>query len=244
VLRKVSLPDIIQLECLAAKSSVLEVTGAGMKGQIYIREGHIIHAALGDLVGTEALNGILCLPGGGFHLLPFQNPGQETIAGQWEFLLMEAARVRDEAAGSEGPVAVLGESEPPPDLDTLEDSQMAPVAGGRVVGPTEAASSSAELAPDTTTGMQPSIRETLICSLDGEVLYGWNCADVHGRVSLLEFITRRAHNMSNALRLGAFGRFECVEKGARCVVRLDEDRALFVRIQSVLPAGAGTVGIT
>jgi hypothetical protein len=31
-------------------------------------------------------------------LLPFEQPAQRTISGPWEFLLMEAARVRDESA--------------------------------------------------------------------------------------------------------------------------------------------------
>jgi len=245
VLRKVSLPDIIQLECLAAKSSVLEVTGVGLRGRIFIKEGQIMHAEIGDLVGVEALNGILCLPGGNFHLLPFEEPGQETIAGQWEFLLMEAARVRDEAGGAD-PVMVVADEPPPPDLETFNVFNLGPVASVPTPAavPAEPVLAPPEAAPDTTTGMQPSVRETVICSLDGEVLYAWNCADAPGRVSLLEFITRRAHFMSNALRLGGLERFESVEKGARCVVRLDEDRALFVTVQAVLPGGVGAAGLS
>jgi CheY-like chemotaxis protein len=251
VLRRVSLPDIIQLECLAAKSSVLEVTGAGMRGRIYIKDGQITHAEVGELTGTDALNGVLCLPGGAFHLLPFEEPVQETIAGQWEFLLMEAARVRDESAtkaeggtpASEGAPALTAidaftvQSTPAP-----PDPPVAALKG--VAAPAEVSSTPAVPDPDTTTGMQPSVRETLICSLDGEVLYEWNCQNARERVSLLEFITRRAHHMSGALPVGAFDRFECVEKSARCVAKLDDDRALFVRIQSVMQSGIGNTGLS
>jgi CheY-like chemotaxis protein len=242
VLRKVSLPDIIQLECLAAKSSVLEVIGTGRRGRIYIREGQIMHADLGGVVGVDALNSILCLPGGNFHLLPFEDPGQETIAGQWEFLLMEAARVRDEAGGEE-PMMVVPEAGPV-DLDSFNVFNLGPAEAMSVpvVAPAEPTPAASDTAPDTTTGMQPSVQETMICSLNGGVLYAWNCPDAPGRVSLLEFITRRAHLMSSALRLGSFERFECAEKGARCVVRLDEDRAMFVKVQAVPTGDAGALG--
>ena len=52
----------------------------------------------GDIVGEKAFQKILCITGGSFQLLPFEAPAQRSVAGPWEFLLMEAARVRDETA--------------------------------------------------------------------------------------------------------------------------------------------------
>jgi CheY-like chemotaxis protein len=98
MLRRVGLQDVIQMECLGRNSSVLEIYNEHVLGRIYIEEGSIIHAAGGDLTGERALQRLLSLPGGSFELVPFEPPPEKTISGPWEFLLMEAARVRDEQA--------------------------------------------------------------------------------------------------------------------------------------------------
>ena len=96
MLRRVGLQDVIQMECLGRNSSLLEVYNDHVLGRIYIEEGNIIHAAGGDLAGERALQRLLALPGGSFELVPFERPPEVTINGPWEFLLMEAARLRDE----------------------------------------------------------------------------------------------------------------------------------------------------
>ena len=103
MLRRVGLQDVIQMECLGRNSSVLEVYNEHVLGRIYIENGSIIHAAGGELTGERALQRLLALPGGSFELVPFEPPPQNTISGPWEFLLMEAARVRDEQASQRVP---------------------------------------------------------------------------------------------------------------------------------------------
>ena len=98
VLRRVGLQDVLQMECLGRNSSILEVHNEQVFGRIYIEEGSLIHATDGKLTGEPALQRLLALPGGSFELAPFAQPPERTIEGQWEFLLMEAARVRDENA--------------------------------------------------------------------------------------------------------------------------------------------------
>ena len=98
VMRTVNLQDVIQMECLNRNSSILEVKTLRWKGDIYIKEGMIIHAEAGERNGETALNHILSLKGGEFNLRPYAEPERQTIDGQWEFLLMEAARASDEAA--------------------------------------------------------------------------------------------------------------------------------------------------
>jgi len=98
MLRQVSLPDVIQMECLARHSSILEVRNQRLYGQIYIETGAIVHAAAGTLKGEKAFYRLLSLTGGEFRLQPFNRPSERTVHGQWEFLLMEAARVHDEEA--------------------------------------------------------------------------------------------------------------------------------------------------
>ncbi|MGO9585610.1 MAG: HEAT repeat domain-containing protein [Limisphaerales bacterium] len=103
LLRRVGLQDVIQMECLGRNSSILEVQDQQMRGRIYIENGSIIHAAAGNEAGQPALQHLLALAGGSFELLPFEPPPQRTIEGQWEFLLMEAARLRDETASQQLP---------------------------------------------------------------------------------------------------------------------------------------------
>jgi CheY-like chemotaxis protein len=112
VLRKVGLQDVIQMECLGRSSSVLEITGQGGRGRLYIRNGAVIHAEAGERRGEAAFHFLLGLKGGAFHLRPYTEPPEHTIDAQWEFLLMEAARQRDESAEMESVSAAP--PEPPP----------------------------------------------------------------------------------------------------------------------------------
>lgn len=105
MLRRVGLQDVIQMECLGRNSSVLEVRYEQVHGKIFIEDGSIIHAHGDGLSGEPALQRLLALPGGSFELMPFATPPERSIEGQWESLLMEAARVRDEGAAQNPPAA-------------------------------------------------------------------------------------------------------------------------------------------
>jgi hypothetical protein len=96
VLRKVGLQDVLQMECLSRNSSVLEVKARRAQGRIFIRDGQIVHATLGEQKGDAAFNEMLAFRGGEFVLKSFTEPPERTLDGSWEFLLMEAARQRDE----------------------------------------------------------------------------------------------------------------------------------------------------
>jgi CheY-like chemotaxis protein len=95
-LRQVGMQDVIQMECIGRRSSILEIRNRELRGQIYIEAGVITHAAVGTLVGQQAFFRLLSLSGGEFKVKPFQAPPQRTIQDRWEFLLMEAARACDE----------------------------------------------------------------------------------------------------------------------------------------------------
>jgi len=96
-LRQVGLTDVIQIECLRRSSCILEVHNADTLGAIYIESGVMVHATAGVLSGEKALFCLLCLRNGEFRLKPFLPPSARTIQGSWEYLLMEAARMSDEA---------------------------------------------------------------------------------------------------------------------------------------------------
>ena len=101
VLRRVGLQDVLQMECLSRNSALLEIKTKELRGLIYIFEGQIVHAEAGDRSGPEAFNFLMGLTGGEFAQKPFVTPPQRTITDSWEFLLMEAARKRDEAHGEQ-----------------------------------------------------------------------------------------------------------------------------------------------
>jgi CheY-like chemotaxis protein len=100
VLRQVGLQDVIQMLCLGRNSMVLDVRNQQLQGQIFVETGSIIHASAGNLTGEKAFYKLLSLNGGEFQLQSFKQPPARTVNGQWEFLLMEAARVHDETAAS------------------------------------------------------------------------------------------------------------------------------------------------
>ncbi len=96
-LRQVGLTDVIQIECLRRSSCILEVHNPDTHGAIYIESGTMVHATTGMLTGEKALFCLLGLRNGEFRLKPFLPPSANTIQGSWEYLLMEAARMSDEA---------------------------------------------------------------------------------------------------------------------------------------------------
>jgi CheY-like chemotaxis protein len=98
-LQQVGLADIIQIECLRRSSCILQIQTNQPEGEIYIESGAIVHAVAGRLSGEKALHRLLSLEDGQFHSYPYRKPSQRTVLGSWELLLMESARLRDEARG-------------------------------------------------------------------------------------------------------------------------------------------------
>ncbi len=207
VLRQVSLQDLIQMQCLAMGSSVLEVDTERGQGRIFIQDGALIHAEAGTLQGEEAFHHLLTQRGGEFRLRPIVESPPQTLEGSWEFLLMEAARLRDEAA-------------PPPAADGSSDLGQAGTDPGAPVG---------EQRP---TPPQPSIRtieEFLICSGDGRVLYEWSVRNSELWINFLEFLSQKCRRLAQGLSLGPFQRLEATADGSRLIAVLQENRGVVVR---------------
>ena len=219
VLRQVSLEDVIQMECLNRNSSILEVNAGKWQGSIFIKDGAMVHAQVGDRNGEAALNKILSLKGGEFNLKPFTDPPQQSIDGQWEFLLMEAARVRDEASANDAEEAPPEAAPAPPPLPKpappVRASELAPPA--------------AIYLPPPISNRPARIDEMLVCSAKGEVLYEWQCSNTGDRVSFLEFLSRKSTQLGEGLNLGAFDRLEMEGERARVIAQVKSDRGVFVR---------------
>ncbi len=93
--RSVGLTDLIQIECQARNSSVVEIFREHSLGRIYIEQGQIIHAVCGEFSGETAFQKLLTIAGGTFELRDFELPPERTLNRTWEYLLAEAARQRE-----------------------------------------------------------------------------------------------------------------------------------------------------
>jgi CheY-like chemotaxis protein len=222
VLRRVGLQDVLQMECLSRNSSVLEVKTRQAQGSIFIEGGQIVHAEVGDRSGEEAFNYLMALAGGEFNLRPFTQPRTHSISAQWEFLLMEAARKRDEDGE-------MSELEPSP------SAALAAATDPFAVPRTQFITKAPDPKPED---YRPEIAEFLILSSQADVLYKWQCEEINGRINFLEFLSQRARQVAQGLPVGEFQRFEVYGSKSRAVVQVDTDHAFLV-CTNMVPANGG-----
>jgi hypothetical protein len=204
---QVGLQDVLQMECLGRKSSILAISAGNAAGQIYIAGGEIIHAECGKLQGEMALYGLLGLTGGEFSLKGFAEPPRRTISGQYEFLLMEAARLRDENGSQAPSPGSLGGADLP---GAFGDNTVATEARG------------------------VRIEEALLCSRAGEVLYQRQCDSIESRLELFTRLEQQAMLATKATASGRFHRVSVDLGATRLVVQLQPTYKLLVK--SALPA--------
>ena len=213
VMQRVGLEDILQMECLARKSSILTVSTGNRRGQIYICDGEIIHAQAGQLQGEMALYGLLSLAGGEFAFQPFAEPARRTISDQYEFLLMEAARLRDEAGSESG---------------------RRPGGQGRTAD--FGATSVEAAAPTEARGVR--IEEVLLSSSTGEVLYQRKCQSIESRLELFKQLEQQAMQASKGTPSGRFHRVSMDTDNGCMLVQIQPTFRLLVR--SALPSQSPT----
>lgn len=95
----VDILDFVQFMLLSGKKTMLEIkTESGDSCHVHLDEGRIVHASFGEQDGREAFYECMNVPGGSFFTRPWQEPGETTIDDPGEFLIMEAARRRDESS--------------------------------------------------------------------------------------------------------------------------------------------------
>ncbi|HYV31880.1 MAG TPA: response regulator [Candidatus Binatia bacterium] len=238
MLRRVGLQDVLQMECLARSSSVLEISTTDARGSVFVQDGQIVHAQVGNLAGEEAFNHLMGLAGGNFNLKPFSEPPARTISGSWEHLLMEAARLRDEAQEPSLNPSALGAGESTTASAGIEGILgWAPSVAAQAIGGVGGAESvpGPSIAPAPAERLRPKIDEVLICSTKGDVLYEWQCPDTNARIRFLQFLSQKSWQLRQGLPVGHFQRLEVEGPGDRIVTHIDADSALYVR-SSHLPA--------
>ena len=95
-LKELPLPDIIQLVSVSGKTGKFTLTNELNRGYIYLKNGQMVHAEVGVLVGEEAIYALAIWNQGEFQFSPSEEPAKQTITKSNTNLLMEAARRLDE----------------------------------------------------------------------------------------------------------------------------------------------------
>jgi CheY-like chemotaxis protein len=100
VLDEIDIIEYIQFILQTGRQVIVEISATqGGLGKIFIDNGAILHAVCGSQEGEEALYSCLRFKGGEFSNLRWTPPDKVTINKPSPYLLVEAARRRDEASG-------------------------------------------------------------------------------------------------------------------------------------------------
>ena len=92
-----SLPDLVQMECLANSTLVVRVVSGDDEGYLYFHGGQIVHAMSSNAIGEAAALEILDWNRGSFEPCSAGWPSEFSISKPWQALIMSAAAARDEA---------------------------------------------------------------------------------------------------------------------------------------------------
>jgi two-component system chemotaxis response regulator CheB len=100
-LKIVRLDDLIQMCCLSGATITIQVSNQNHQGLIFIREGEIIHARCGELCGVDAFYRIMAWDNGDFTTIDGIPYETVSIDANYQYLLIEAARLSDETSRAE-----------------------------------------------------------------------------------------------------------------------------------------------
>ncbi|PHR28493.1 MAG: hypothetical protein COA36_06355 [Desulfotalea sp.] len=95
-LNGVDLIDIVQFNGLSRATAALKVTTKDQEGMIFFKEGAVVHAMCGDIIGEDAFFTILGFHGGSLQNINGVQPPIVSIEKSLEALLFEAAMQSDE----------------------------------------------------------------------------------------------------------------------------------------------------
>jgi CheY-like chemotaxis protein len=214
VMERVDLQDLLQIECSKKNSSRLEILTRSERGEIFIKEGAVIHAQTGDLIGEPAFFSLLSLKGGELRVRPYVEPACISIQNSWMSLLMEWAQHRDEVQA------------PPqhPELPQGAAASLQPAGGEETVAGLQAS----PLTEAEKTPLPERIEEMAVVSATGDVLYEQGCHDLLARKRWLDYLAEKGARLAS---LWPLGRLEMVEFEAgcgRCAAQILADVSVFV----------------
>ena len=95
-IQELPVPDIIQLVSVSGTTGMFTLVRGNERGFIYLKNGQMVHARLGDLTGEEAIYALAIWSSGEFQFSPGEETDTASIEKSNTSLLMEAARRLDE----------------------------------------------------------------------------------------------------------------------------------------------------
>jgi CheY-like chemotaxis protein len=98
-----TLTDIVQMESLSQSSVTLKFTNGPFVGKIWLLNGDLIDAEMGELKGEDAFKKIMSWRSGTFEHLPAESSRERRIMNSVQGLLLDSAQMLDEMAAGEVP---------------------------------------------------------------------------------------------------------------------------------------------
>jgi hypothetical protein len=95
-LQGATLSDLIQFECLERSMRIVRMRDGARVGYLYFRDGNVVHALDGALMGEAAFRSLLRWQRGSFESCEGAWPARETITTPAQTLMLEAAQEADE----------------------------------------------------------------------------------------------------------------------------------------------------
>jgi hypothetical protein len=95
-LRELQLSDIVQLVSSSGKTGKFVLVNDDERGELYVKQGRIVHAQIGGVVGEEAVYILASWASGEFAFTPDAECDRITVEKSNTRLLMEAAHQHDE----------------------------------------------------------------------------------------------------------------------------------------------------
>lgn len=100
------IPDLIQMCTRSHMTGVLKVNCETDSGDIYFKEGEIVHAVCGQLEGIEGFQRILSWKKGEINLKKGTLPPKESIHVPWDGLLLQTIAHLDDIEGDVSPESI------------------------------------------------------------------------------------------------------------------------------------------
>lgn len=111
----VRLEDFLEMLCFRKETTHVYVSTGEVQGNIYVYDGAIVHAECGKIVGLDAIYELLGAEGGEFYSQIVFDAPRRTIFSDWQSILMEGVRQKDEVRHALGPDPVQKSLPPTPD---------------------------------------------------------------------------------------------------------------------------------
>lgn len=108
-LQDMAVADLIQHNCQDRKTARILLKNGRAKGELFIKNGNVVHAAVDNVKGEEAVYRMMDWGEGTFELSSETEAPAVTITRNWTSLLLEAARLADESGQQAKPTAYFVE---------------------------------------------------------------------------------------------------------------------------------------